>query len=600
MNKLLKTSIAIACLSSAATAFATDKDEIVVTAKNNQTIENVLQTVHIFDLADIEAAQAKDIPSLIDEIAGISFRDSGGRGSATGVFVRGGSSSQTIVLIDGVRVGSATLGAAALNSYPIEAIERIEIIKGPFSGIYGADAAAGVIQLFTKKGGEGLGSVRATVGSNSLQEFGVAFNGGNDRNSYHVAINTEDSDGIDRTSILSGGNDDEDGFEETAVSFGGQVAFSDSVIGKLNVLSTDSDVEFDNTFGTDPGLVSETETFSIAANISAQISDSISWTTTLGTNEDQSVTNGSFPSDLTTERDTLSSDFVFTLSDTTVLTAGVDYYEEDIVSPTTQFPVSNRDNKGVFAQITNRTGALGVAASVRYDDNSAYGTETNGSLAIGFDLSDSITATASYGTAFSAPSFNFLYFPFFGNPDLLPEEAESVEVKLEGINDSFAWAVVAYKSDFTNLFSFNPNTFLAANVGEAEIEGVEASLSTSIADWDFSVNADLLSAKNVQTGLELDDRAEQTIALKASKDFGAFDLLFNLKSESNRFDRSGTELSSYTLFDVAANYDVNDKVRISANVDNLFDKDFTLNLINSTERYNTEGRQAKISVKVSF
>jgi vitamin B12 transporter len=173
-------------------------------------------------------------------------------------------------------------------------------------------------------------------------------------------------------------------------------------------------------------------------------------------------------------------------------------------------------------------------------------------------------------------------------------------VKLEGINDSFAWAVVAYKSDFTNLFSFNPNTFLAANVGEAEIEGVEASLSTSIADWDFSVNADLLSAKNVQTGLELDDRAEQTIALKASKDFGAFDLLFNLKSESNRFDRSGTELSSYTLFDVAANYDVNDKVRISANVDNLFDKDFTLNLINSTERYNTEGRQAKISVKVSF
>lgn len=600
MNKIFKTSIALACLASSANAISNTKEEIVVTAKNNQTLENVLQTVYVFDLAEIEAAQARDIPALIDEVAGISFRDSGGRGSATSVFVRGGSSSQTIVLIDGVRVGSATLGAAALNSYPIEAIERIEIIKGPFSGIYGGDAAAGVIQLFTKKGGEGLGSVRSTIGSDSLQEFGVAFNGGNEKNSFHVAINSEDTDGIDRTSIVTGGNDDEDGFEETAISFGGQVALSDSVTGKLNILATDSEVEFDNNFGTDPGLVTESDTFSAALNITAKLSDSITWTTTLGLNEDQSVTNGNFPSDLTTERSTFGSDFVFTLSDSTVLTTGLDYYEEDIVSPTTTFDISNRDNKGVFAQLTNQSGVFGFAASARYDDNSAYGTESNGSVAVSVDLSNDIKATASYGTAFSAPSFNFLYFPNFGNPDILPEEADSFEVKLEGSNDVLSWAVAAYKTDFTNLFSFDPNTFLAANVGEAEIEGIEGSLRTTIAHWDLSINADILSAKNVETGVELDDRAEQTLALKAAKDFGAFDLLFNLKSESNRFDRSGTELSSYALLDVAANYDINQKIRVSANVDNLFDKDYTVNLVSSTERFNTAGRQARISVKVSF
>lgn len=600
MNKCIKTSIALACLSTSIATIAADKEEIVVTAKNDQTIENVLQTVHVFDLTDIEAAQAIDIPSLIDEIAGISFRDSGGRGSATGVFVRGGSSSQTIVLIDGVRVGSATLGAAALNSYPIEAIERIEIIKGPFSGIYGADAAAGVIQLFTKKGGEGLGSVRATVGSDSLQEFGVAFHGGNDRNSFHIAINTEDTDGFDRTTILTGGNEDDDGFEETAVSFGGQVALSDNVTGRLNILATDSEVDFDNTFGADPGLITESETFSAALNITAKLNDAITWTTTIGSNEDQSITNGRFPSDLTTERNTLGSDFAFKLNSSTVITAGVDFYEEDIVSPTTDFPVSNRDNKGAFAQITNKTGAFGLTVSARYDDNSAYGSETNGSLALSVDLNENIKATASYGTAFSAPSFNFLYFPFFGNPDILPEESDSIEVKLEGNNDALSWAVVAYKTDFTNLFSFNPSTFLAANIGEAEIEGIEASIGTEIADWSLSVNADILSATNVQTGVELDDRAERTLALKASKDFGAFDLLFNLKSESNRFDRSGTELASYALFDVAANYEINDNVKLSANVDNLFDKDHTVNLVSSTQRFNTAGRQAKISVKVSF
>ena len=125
-------------------------------------------------------------------------------------------------------------------------------------------------------------------------------------------------------------------------------------------------------------------------------------------------------------------------------------------------------------------------------------------------------------------------------------------------------------------------------------------MRTNIADWDLSVDADVLSAKNAVTGIELDDRAEQTLALKAAKDFGDFDLLFNLKSESNRFDRSGTELASYTLFDVAANYDLNETVRVSANVDNLFDKDYTLNLASSTARFNTAGRQARISVKVSF
>jgi len=600
MNKFIRTGVALSCLGTSSIAFSQAQEEIVVTAKNNQSIEDVLQTVHVYDLADIEAAQAKSIPALIDQIAGISFRDSGGRGSATGVFLRGASSSQTIVLIDGVRVGSATLGAAALNSYPIEAIERIEILKGPFSGLYGADAAAGVIQLFTKKGGESHGSVRASLGSDSLEEFDISFNAGDERNSFHISAHSEDTDGIDRTSILSDGNDDIDAFEETAIAVGGKVSFGEFTSLSLNVLATDSTVDFDNTFGSDPGLQTENETLSSALALNTQFSDTIDWNITLGVNEDESVTNGAFPSDLTTNRDTAGTELVFELSDTTTLTTGVDYYEEDIESPTTDFPVTERDNKGVFAQLTSRAGAFGVAASLRYDDNSAYGTDTNGSLALSYDINDNIDATISYGTAFAAPSFNFLYFPFFGNPDLLPEESESFEVKLQGNAGKLNWYVAAYKTDFENLFSFDPNTFLAANVGEAEIEGFEASLSTEWAGWNLGVNADLLSAENKQTGIELDDRAEQTVALWASTNLGKLDLGFNLKAESDRFDRSGTELSSYALFDVSASYDINDKIKVFANVDNVFDKDFTVNLISAVDRFNTQGRQAKISVRVSF
>lgn len=600
MNKLVKTSVALACIAMSSTALSQEIEEVVITAKNNQTIEDVLQTIHVFNLDDIEASQAQSIPALIDQIPGISFRDSGGRGSTTGVFLRGASSSQTIVLIDGVRVGSATLGAAALNSYPIEAIERIEILKGPFSGVYGADAAAGVIQLFTKKGGNGLGSVQASVGSDSLEEFDVSFNAGDARNSLHFSAHSETTDGIDRTSIQSGGNGDIDGFEETAFALGGKLSFGEFTSASINLLATDSTVDFDNTFGTDPGLQTESETLSSALSLNTQLSDSIDWNITLGSNKDQAETNGAFPSDLTTNRDTAGTELIFTLGGESVLTAGVDYYEEDIKSPTTTFPITNRDNKGAFTQFTTRAGALGFAASLRYDDNSAYGTETNGSIAMSFQLSDSIDATVSYGTAFSAPSFNFLYFPFFGNPDLLPEESESVEVKLDGNTGDISWYVAAYKSDFENLFSFDSNTFLAANVGEAEIEGVEASLSTALAGWDLTLAADLLSATNKQTGIELDDRAEQTIALLASKNFGKLDLEFKVKSENGRYDRSGTELASYTLFDINASYQINDSLSLFAKVDNLFDKDYTVNLISATERYNTQGRQAKISLRLNF
>ena len=599
MNKLIKTSIALACLTASGQLLA-QQEEIVVTAKNNQSIEDVLQTAHVFTLEDIVAAQAKSIPDLIDQVAGISARDSGGRGSATSVFVRGASNSQIIVLIDGVRVGSATLGSAALNSYPVEAIERIEVLKGPFSGIYGADAAAGVIQLFTKKGGEGLGSVRASFGSDSLQEFDVSFNGGDERNSFHISAHSEETNGIDRTSITTGGNDDDDAFDETAISLGGKVSIGDFTSVKLNILATDSTVDFDNTFGTDPGLQTENDTLSTALSLNTKFSSNIDFNLTFGSNEDESVTNGAFPSDLTTERETANAELVFDLAGDTVLTAGVDYYEEEIVSPTTDFPITERDNSGAFAQLTTRTGALGLAASIRFDDNSAYGSDTNGSLALSYDLSDSLVATASYGTSFSAPSFNFLFFPFFGNPDLVPEESENFEVKLQGQSGAVNWYVAAYKTDFENLFSFNPATFLAANIGEAEIEGIEASVSTQWNGWDLGLNADLLSAENQETGIELDDRAEQTLALWASKDFGKLNLGFNLKAESDRFDRSGTELSSYALFDISASYAVSDSIDVFANIDNLFDKDYTVNLISDTERFNTQGRQAKVSVRVNF
>ncbi len=595
----LSTACLLATMSVVTPLYANDLDEIVVTAKNDQTLADVLSTSHIFDIADIEAVQAEDITDLLDQIPGVSARDSGGRGSATSVFVRGNANSQIIVLIDGVRVGSATLGAAALNSYPIEAIERIEVVKGPLSGIYGADAVGGVIQLFTKKGGQGLSSVSVTTGSDSLQEISASLSGGNDKNSFYLSINDEETNGIDRTSILTDGNDDTDGFEETAISFGGKATLSEKTTANLSVLYTDSAVGFDNTFGSDPGLMTDTETLSSALNITTQFNDTLRWSSTLGINEDQSVTNGAFPSDITTNRDSIGTELFIALNSNSKLTIGADYYQEDIET-NADFPDTDRDNTGAFILLQSTIGKVGFVGNLRYDDNSAYGTDTNSSLAINYDFNNSTRIIASYGTAFSAPSFNFLFFPGFGNPDILPEESESYEISVLGSTPSFNWRISAYKTDVTNLFSFDPVSFTAANVGTAELEGVEFEVNTQLAGWALSLNADLLSAQDEVTGIELDDRAERTVSVKASRSFGNLDLGIVVKGESNRFDNSGTELASYALLDFTAKYKISEQFSVLANIDNVFDKDYTLNLIGQSERFNTEGRQAKLTVKYTF
>lgn len=584
----------------AATRANADLTEIIVTAKGEQRLSDSLVTAHVLDDESIKITQAKDLTTLLAGISGVNITDSGGRGSTTGVFLRGASSSQTIVLVDGVRVGSATLGAAALNSYPVEAIERVEVVKGPLSGIYGADAVGGVIQLFTRKGGteNGLGSVSAAVGSDSLREYGFALHGGNEKHSYHFSAFDEETVGIDRTSIETGGNDDRDGFTQTAFSFGGRSQLGENTFANLSVLYTDSSVEFDNTFGDDSGFYTDTETFSGALNITTNLNPDLRWNTTLGSNQDNSLTPA-FSSEFDTQRDSISTEFAYRLNDSSNLTLGADYYQEKI-TPLETFPVSERDNKGVFALWQKTFSRFGLVSNLRYDDNSAYGSDTNGSFAINYHINDSVRAVASYGTAFVAPSFNLLYFPFFGNPELLPEESKTAELSLLGTQHRFNWRVSAYQTKIENLFSFDPNTFLAANVGSADISGVEFDIAAHVGDWQLQLYLDLLAAKNDDTGIELDDRAQKKATLSAVRHWDNLTLRLAMDAESDRFDNAGTELSSFALFAISGRYQLHEQLSISAAIDNLFDKDYTVNLIGANERYRSEGRQARVKLQYNF
>ena len=613
---LVKSSIAIACLGASST-YAQEIDEIVVTAKGNQTLDESLFTTHLFTKADIQAAQVEDVPELLDRVAGISVTDSGGRGSNTSVFIRGAANDAIIVLVDGIRVGSATSGSASLNSYPIEAIERIEVIKGPFSSIYGSDAAAGVIQIFTKKGGDNNKSFTTSFGSNDLQEYSGSFNAGNEKHSLHVSLSHENLNGFDRvitpTTSFQTPENDNDSFTENVIAINGKTTVNDNITASLSVLYSDTNLELDT--GTDQ-TESDDENLNIVLNVENQINDRLVWRNILGFNKNESIGNESElnttdeDSVFSTERETLSSEINYIFNAKNNITLGADYYREDISDSVTLnfftslpelFPDNARDNKGYYAQLVTGYEAFKLVASVRRDENSDYGNDTNYSIALGYELNDNIRFSVSNGTSFNAPTFNDLFFPGFGNPALLPEESESYEFNIVGDYNNFNWSVSLYQTDFDNLISFA--TFPTSNIGLARIEGYEISVNAKILNWDLGIDIDVLSSEDLATGERLPNRVEETLNLSASRDFGDIDFSFNLKFEHDRFENSNLQLNrlpSYAVFDIRANYSITDNFTVSAKVDNLFDKDFVIDNNFDGSPFNTGGRLAKVSLKYAF
>lgn len=609
-------SIAVACAALPGLTFAIDNtshaanktsvkshdDEIIVTAtKTPKPVSEVLSVAHVVNANDIERLQPRDLPSLLGRISGVSFRDSGGRGSASGVFVRGAVPSQTVVLINGIRVASATLGAATLEAIPVSSIERIEVVKGPLSGIYGADAIGGVIQIFTHQPDdvtETGGTLKVTAGSHNTQKYNVSVHSGDGKNQFRANLNYEETDGIDRTTITSGGNNDDDDFEETSGSLSAILRPADEVAIYLDYLRTDYTNDFDNTFGADTGYVTDGEVESFSSKLVYDINDAVKLTTDLGYFRDESVTPA-FLSDIETERKSLSVQLDTVVSSSSTLTAGVDYYDEE-VDTRASFSETKRDNTGIFAQWQYQQGDLSMTASVRHDDNEAYGEDTNSSFALGYDIAENLLVTLSYGTAFKAPSFNDLYFPFYGNPDIKPEESESVELSIRGNHADVQWRVSLYKTDVDDLIAYNILTFSADNIDEATLEGVELEASTYIGQWYVAANAEYLEARDDITNEFLDDRALVSANLEVGRFYNAFYMGVDVQGEHGRHDGNGRVLGGFGKVDINLSYQFTEQFKVSGRIGNLFDKKYVLNVVSFNDDYRTDDRTFEISGSYDF
>ena len=575
------------------------EETIVVTATRQPTkLKNVLASANVITRGDIERINPRDVGSLLNRVAGLSFRDSGGRGSVGGLFIRGATPGQSVILVDGMRVSAATVGLASIQSIPVDSIERIEIVKGPLSGLYGADAVGGVIQIFTKSHGDkGIHpEVTASFRTDDTQKYSGTLSGENSKASFNLTVGYEDSQGFDRTSIKTGGNADRDEYDEININFGANVRASEKFHTRVGILRADNYSAFDNTFGADSGFDSKGRIENSTIKFVLQPSDRIRSTLDVGYFKDELVTPA-FNSDITTRRSSVSGQTDFSINSDHTITLGLDYYDEK-VSTLANFEETSRDNLGGFFQWQGKFTGFSFVGNLRFDDNQAYGDDFNGSIAIGYQLLEDLSASASFGTAFRAPSFNDLFFPFFGTPTLNPEESESVELALSGEIYNTDWRLSAYHNSLNNLIGVDPTSFTAANITKATLKGVEFEFESSIQSWIIRGNLNYLDAKDDITNEYLDDRAKFSTSFEIQRSFGKLGVNADIQAESGRHDLSGVSLKGHAIAGIGLQYRLNRQVEISSRIDNLWDEKYTVNLISAQDEFRSYGRIALFKIKL--
>lgn len=565
-------------------------DTVLVTATRvAETVDATLAPVSVISRSDIENSPAVSLPELLALSPGINLSNSGGHGKETSLYLRGTNSDQVLFLINGVKIGSATLGTVAIENIPLASIERIEIVRGPRSSLYGSEAVGGVIQIFTRDGRQGSRQqYSAAVGNNQTRDLSASFSGANASSSYNLSIAHFDTEGIDATTANS--SPDADGYDNNTLSANFRHQLNQPLSIEVTVLRSDADNERDGSGGFDYEIESVQQSLAGKLLWDVNQQQELSLQVSESRDESEEFTDGLSTSEFNTRRrqlELLSNSY---LGDTQVLTLGTGYETEDITSQQS-YSQTQRDNVAIFGQLQDSWGPVDMLLGLRADDHDSFGRQTTGNLSFGYDLSAGRRLLASYGEAFHAPTFNDLYWPSnafgAGNPNLLPEQSSSWELGYEHQTSRYQWSLRAFVTEIDNLIEWactlncNDSDFFndfwqPSNVDTAKIEGLEFEWAMVLAGWKTRFSAAYLDARDKATGNDLPRRAKRTAQLEMSKRYGDLTTAFSFLAQSHRFDNSSNtkRLAGYGLTNVKLRYRLDPQWSLTAKVNNLFDRDY--------------------------
>jgi len=579
---------------------------VVVTAtRTAQTVDDSLASVTIITREEIERAQTEDLQELLAGRPGVDITNSGGRGKTSSIFLRGTSSEHVLILVDGVKIGSATLGSISLQHLPVSQIERIEIVRGPRSSLYGSEAIGGIIQIFTRKGKKGSGAnASVTVGRYRSTQVSTGVSMNNTETSLGVQLSRNETGGF---SAQKGNDPDDDGYQNTSISTRFSHKFNNRISLDANFLRAETETEYDSWV---PTTDYENKGIQQAATAKLKYTLSSKWTMTFGLDqgrdESQQIENGIKTDRFDTIRERIYLQNDITLGDTALFTVGIDQ-QTDAIDSNINYSETSRDNTGIFVQHQWFMQKADLLFAVRNDDNEAVGNKVTGNIAWGYRLNNTIRLLASYGTAFRAPTFNELYYPVVGNPDLSPEKSRSFEIGISGNQDRVNWNLDIYRTDITDLINwacvvscndadFFNDIWNPFNIGKVRIRGLETSITANIQEWKIASSLSLVDPEDLNTGKKLQQRAFRTARIDIDRNIKKFSAGATIIGQSHRYTNTlnSDRLDGYYLINLRTGYSVSKQWMLRLKLDNALNKDYELK-----ESYNTAGRSIFVTLSYS-
>lgn len=587
MSKPIRlTALFLLALSTAFSTFAaTDDPTVVVTATRQQQRANeLLADVSIVSRDEIEQAGQSTLTELLARQPGIQSSSNGGPGKASSLFIRGANPNQTMVLIDGVRIGSATLGTPALEQIPLSQVERIEILRGPGSALYGADAIGGVIQIFTKRGqGESTLDAFAGAGSYNTRDLSAGMSGGSKAWSYSLRGSNYSTDGIkaiaDRAKQPYSFDPSRpaDGFRNASVS--GSLAFRPAVGHEIG--GTLLQTAGRNWYESGPNFDSRADVAQSVLNLYSRNRLADMWTSTVRVSQavDDSTDYNPF-SPAGARFKTTQEQFAWQ-NDVRVPVGSLMVALESLNQKALSQGHFDR-TRSIDSALVGWSGRLGehrLQANLRRDDNSQFGGKTTAYAGYGYQITEALRAQVSAGSAFRAPTFNELYYPGFGNAQLQPENAHNREVGLVWEQGSRRAGVTIFDNRVSDLIvtvcdaSWNCQP---VNVGRAKLQGATLSYAGKVHGFDFDGSLDLLSARDADTHQRLPRRAEQQASLRMSRPIGQWTVGAEWQGVGDRYDSTTKtrHMGGYGLINTFARYALSRDLSVEARANNLGDKKY--------------------------
>lgn len=571
-------------------------DQLLVTAtRTEQPLENTLSLATVINRDEIDAAGPATVAELLQRKAGVEIRATGTAGQPSGVFMRGANSSHTLVLIDGMRVGSSTAGATAFEHIPLELIERIEVVKGPLSGLYGSDAIGGVVQIFTRAANRPRLTASVGAGSESATAANVGFSATEGKTSLTFDAGYRDVKARSATTPAAGTftfNGDRDPYRNTHALLKLQHTLWQGETISLNVWQSKGRADFDA--GDSPGA-RNTQTLS-GAQLISENKFAVNWKSRLviGRTRDESVIASSFPGNFKTKQGQASwfNEFKTWAGS---MNAGIEWRSEKLDS-STAYTAKTRETTSIFAGYLERIDRGQFEFNVRRDEEDQFGRRNTGSVAYGYTLGGGASTYLRGGRAFRAPSFNDLYYPGFSNPLLKPETSDQAEAGLRWRGEAQRVQVAYFENRIDNLIQFDLATFLPQNVARARIRGWEMQADLSLLGTSLRGALTMQRPEDRDTGKLLRSRARQFGSVSASRNFGPWDVSGDVVMNGRRFDSANeslnTRMGGYTLLNATVGYRIDKTWRVEVSAQNLTDKRYEL-----AQGYNTPRRGIFVNVR---